>query len=99
MPPRAKKTTVPAPEKVETVTEEAPAPVAVVEADEKPKRGRKASPLTAVLKEFETAKTKLERAAKKRAGVEAIVQEHEAAQARYDAAKEALDAVYADLTA
>ncbi|MFG3137669.1 hypothetical protein ACGFZA_15835 [Streptomyces sp. NPDC048211] len=98
MPPRTKKTTVPAPEKVEAVTEEAPAPV-VAEADEKPKRGRKASPLTAVLKEFETAKTKLERAAKKRAGVDAVVQEHEAAQARYDAAKTALDAVYADLTA
>ncbi|WP_406531078.1 hypothetical protein [Streptomyces sp. I8-5] len=99
MPPRAKKTTAPAPvEEVPAVTEETPAP-AVEQAEEKPKRGRKASPLTAVLKEFETAKTKLDRAAKKRAQVDAVVQEHEAAQARYDAAKEALDAVYLTLTA
>ncbi|SFY44178.1 hypothetical protein OH786_37980 (plasmid) [Streptomyces atratus] len=52
-----------------------------------------------MLKGFETANTKLDRAAKKRAQVDAVVQDHEAAQARFDAAKTALDAVYAELTA
>ncbi|MFJ8970722.1 hypothetical protein [Streptomyces anulatus] len=52
----------------------------------------------AVLKELKTAKAKPVRARKKRDGVDTIVREREAAQARFDAAKEALDAVYADLT-
>ncbi|WP_329539390.1 hypothetical protein [Streptomyces sp. NBC_01358] len=44
-------------------------------------------------------KAKLARAQKKLDGAGTVVQEHEAAQARFDAAKEALDAVHADLTA
>lgn len=94
MTPRARKTATPAPEKVEIMPQE---PVV----DETPKKrgGRKASPLTAVLKEFETAKHKLTVANKRAATVQTVVEAQEAAQARYDAAKQALDEVYGVLTA
>jgi len=73
-------------------------PNAVTPAEEPKKRGRKPSPLTAILREFETAKNKLTTANKRAAAVQTIVEQQEAAQARFNAAKAALDDAYANLT-
>lgn len=77
-------------EKVEPVTEETPVP--------KKRGGRKASPLTAVLREFEAAKAKLVVATKRAEGVQDVLDAEKAAQERFDAAKEALDGAYGTLT-
>lgn len=76
-------------------------PVVTETADEAPRKrpGRVASPLTNALQEFRVAKHKLDVANKRLSKVETVQEQLEAAQARYDAAKEALDDVYADLTA
>lgn len=101
---RTRKATATAPEKVEVVvdideTVAAAEEAALEAAPPKRRGGRTASPLTAVLKEFETAKNKLATANKRLAKVNTVVEQQEAAEARFKAAKEALDAVYSDLTA
>lgn len=79
------------PEKVETFN--------YIDDAVKKRPGRKPNPLTAVMKEFDTAKRKLATADRRAAAVGTIIEAQEAAQARYDAAKKELDAVYGDLTA
>lgn len=62
------------------------------------KKGRKPSPLTVVLRDFEKAKARLARAEKKAAAVADVQAELTGAQGDFEAAKAALDNVYGTLT-
>lgn len=67
--------------------------------EEAPKRrGRKPNPLTAVISDFERAKTRLARAEKKAETAAAVAAELEAAKTGYTEAKSALDAAYESVT-
>lgn len=59
--------------------------------DETPKRGRKASPLTAAIRRHETAQAHLDRLEARLAKYDALVKEHETAEQEAIEAREALE--------
>lgn len=93
--PRTRKKADPAP--AATFVEETP--VSETPAETPVKKGRKPSPLTVVLRDFEKAKARLARAEKKATAVADVQRELTDAQGDFEDAKNALDNVYASLTA